>query len=365
MSKNSPESGDRRARFYWWAGSLLWAVAAWWFLAPPDANWVERCFSLGWYRWILAAFTPLTQRTGFPIVLVLAPAIVAAFFFLWVRSWRSLRRAQGRPHHEGFLWGIRCIFMFLPLLLIWGTLFWGAGYRRLPVEERLRLDVRALPADEMRQFRGRLLEEVRRNLTSPAERVPARAVRSIASRMTQMVAGWDGKPIIIPERVKLMPKGLLLSSGTSGMCSPITLEALVDGGLPEAAMVANAAHELGHLAGFCAEDEASFAGYACGLLADDRFARYACALDAYAAAMRGLESGQRREALDALPDLARQDLREANAAFEKYRVAWISRISWRVYHRYLQAQGIGEGVENYSRGILLLACSWRQGMMDR
>lgn len=181
--------------------------------------------------------------------------------------------------------------------------------------------------------------------------------------MNRIVGAWDGRPIRLPEGVKQTPSGLLLCNGTSGVCSPFTLEALIDKGLPDAAAVYSAAHELGHIAGFCAEDEASFIGYISGLEADDAFARYACALNAYMDLIGSFEKGEFRTALNDLPAVSKQDVQRAESAYRKYRVAWFSRVSWAAYNRYLQSQGIQEGVRNYTHGITLLM-RWSSQLTD-
>ena len=53
-----------------------------------------------------------------------------------------------------------------------------------------------------------------------------------------------------------------------------------------------------------------------------------------------------------------------NEANPKYRIQWFSRYSWKVYNKYLQAQGIKEGTKNYSRGITLFTYAWRKGLVN-
>jgi hypothetical protein len=212
---------------------------------------------------------------------------------------------------------------------------------------------------EMSRVRSLLLAQIQGNPVARQSRDPNRSVKAISLSMARIVGGWDSIPIRLPDRVKIAPAGLLMCNGTSGVCSPLTLEPLVDKGLPDAAFVNSAAHELGHIAGFCAEDEASFVGYLAGMQAEDSFARYACSLGAYLDAIGNLPEGSFRLAIDALPELARQDMREEASAYRRYRVAWFSRISWSFYNRYLQSQGIDEGLRNYSHGITLLCYALR------
>jgi hypothetical protein len=55
---------------------------------------------------------------------------------------------------------------------------------------------------------------------------------------------------------------------------------------------------LGHLAGFCPEADASFAGYMAGLMAEDAYARYACALNAYMDLIARLQGGNFKRAFE-------------------------------------------------------------------
>jgi len=359
------QAGKHFQKLTYWAGGLLWALSACWFLFPPAQSTVEYCFSRGWYRRVLDWTLPWTQWTRFPLILALVAAAVAVFTIQWIRKWIHLRHGLRRSRWAGFLWGVRCIFLALPVTLLWFILFWGAGYRRIPVEQRLDFNTAAISPQEESRLREFLLENVKRNATLPQERDARRAVRSIATAMTGVVEAWDRLPIRLPRQVKSAPRGLLLSSGTSGMCAPFTLEALVDSGLPDTAFVYAAAHELGHVAGFCPEDEASFAGYVSGLQAEDQFARYACALSAYVDMIHSLKSKDLDQAIEALPQLARQDLRAAEEAYGQYQIKWFSSASWRAYDKYLRAQGIREGIRSYSRGVELLGYAWRQGIVKQ
>jgi hypothetical protein len=342
-------------------GVFLWAVLAWWFLFPPPSSFVEYWFSRRWYRWMIDCAAPISQSIPFPVALVLCVAGFAVFLAAWTVNWVRIRRLQNRSHLAGFAWGIRGAFLLIPALVVWFLAFWGAGYRRLPVEERLHLDTAPISDREAAGLQDLLLETVKRNLIPAQSRDAGRAIRSIALAMTGITGIWDGREIRLPTRVKAVPRGLLLVNGTSGVCAPFTLEALVDKGLPDTAFVYSAAHELGHLAGFCPEADASFAGYIAGLKADDAYARYSCALNAYMDLIARLQGDDFKRAFESLPEPARQDVKKADEAYWAYRIPWLNRISWQAYDRYLRAQGVREGVQSYSRGITLLGEAWRKG----
>lgn len=336
-----------------WIGGALWVAAAAWFVIPTDPGSVERLFSLGWYRTLLELLAPGIEVLPFPVVFVLFAAILGAAAFCLLRfGARSFRSATLRI--------VRFLLIAIPLGVIWFVVCWGAGYRRLPVETRLELDSSAITQEESSRLRSALLEIVQRSSISVAQRDPLNAIASVSQSMTLIVSKWDGRPLRLPSRVKRVPAGVLLASGTAGMCSPFTLEPLVDGGLPATAFVSTAAHELGHIAGFCGEGEATFIGYLAGLRALDPYARYACGLEAYRDLIGSLPTPEFERAYAALPAVARRDLEETREAYGRYRTPWLSRLAFRWYDRYLKAQGVDEGVLSYSHGIELLSFAWRQ-----
>jgi len=98
---------------------------------------------------------------------------------------------------------------------------------------------------------------------------------------------------------------------------------------------------------------------------DSNSAAEAQALTAQCGDQSNLRGKDLDQALDALPQSARQDLREAGEAYRQYRVGWLSRATRRAYDKYLQAQGIREGIRGYSHGIELLGYAWRKGIVKQ
>ena len=349
---------------FWGLAAVLWVLTFLWYFAGPAQETVEQAFTRGAYRWVVGAMTPLTQWAPFSIALVLTIALIVGFPALWAANWIYGRRVKHYSHWRGLFWGFKWALMLVPLIMVWFVAFWGAGYQRVQAEDRLHLDTAPITNDESARLRGLLLDVILRDLPPPEQRDPNRALASISKAMEAVVAEWDGRPITLPRRVKPMPSGFLMFNSTSGMCSPFTLEAQVDRGLPDTAYVSVGAHELGHIAGFCYEAEATLIGYVAGQRADDPYARYATALDAYMDLANQLPKDDRKKAMDLLPETAREDLKKAAEAHQKYRIQWFSRYSWKVYNKYLQAQGIKEGTKNYSRGITLFTYAWRKGLVN-
>jgi len=355
---------SRRRLLWWLVVPALWGVCAVWYLRPPSPETVERLYSLGLYRRIVGALTPITERVPGSIAVMLIAGLAGGFLLLWMANWVYLRRVRHASHGRGLFWGVKWAFALTPLFVIWFLVFWGAGYQRQSIETRLALDTAKVTAEEAAELRRLTLAVIKNDAPSPGARDAARALAAISEAMAEIIERWDGAPVQLPRGVKATPNGLLLANGTAGFCSPLTLEPNVDGALPDTAFVWTGAHELGHIAGLCGEAEATLIGYAAGLRAKDSYARYAVALNLYTDLCDQLESGARKTALDLLPEVARDDLRAAREAYDRYRIDWFRRISWRLYNTYLQSQGIAEGVKDYSRGVALFTFVWRKGLIE-
>jgi hypothetical protein len=339
----------------WMLIAVLWLFVAVWLFLPASLGTIEYAFSRGIYRINVAVMTTLTQWLPFPLTLMLMVVVFLGFPVLWGWQWRRLRRA-GQSHAAGAWWGLRGLLILLPLIGVWFVLFWGAGYKRLPAEQRLALVPAPITTADMDALRAQCLEIIERDLPKSGARDADRAIAAISDAMREVVREWEGRGIVLPRRVKATPRGFLLANGTSGVCSPFTLEPNVDGGLPPTAFVYVAAHELGHVAGACMEDEATLLGFAAGLRAADPFARYAVALDIYT----DLSTSYQQD-LARLPQAAQDDLQAAREAVRRYRIDWFSGASRKVYNRYLQSQGVKDGMRSYGRGITLFISAVRNG----
>ncbi len=341
--------------------AMVWGLCAAVYFLPVAPETVERFYSRGVYRVIVGVVASATGALPFSLMLLLLIAAPILFLLLWAGNWNYRRRVLRLPHWRGAVWGPKWLLVLVPVLWLWFLVFWGIGYQRLPLEDRLSLDVAQVTDEEARAIKEGLLQVIHRDQPKEeADRDVGRAVSAVARAMEEVVAEWEGRPIRLPRRVKATPPGMLLMNGTSGICAPFTLEAHVDGGLPDTSFVAVAAHELGHIAGVCDEGETNLLSYIAGLRADDPYARYAVALKAYRS-MAGQVSDSRDAAIAQLPEQAREDLRRASEASQRYRIDWLQTWSWRAYNQYLISQGVSDGVSSYGRGTQLLVYAARNG----
>lgn len=348
------------------ATGVLWLIALIVYLAVyvlPSPGAIDSAYSRGLYRVITAIIVPVTEKLPFSLASFLTLALILALPTLWiVRGIQLVRGGHGAL--AALLWGPFRLVFLIPLLFTWFAVFWGAGYQRPPVEERLALDT-AKPAEaEVQAVLDALLPIVLRDMPkTEADRDVQRAVRSIANAMAAFLEETEGRRARLPQRVKATPPGWLLFNSTSGVCSPFTLEANVDGAIPDTGFVYVAAHELAHTAGINREGEATLYGQIAGLRADDPYARYCIALDAYTDLCRDLSNDARKAALERLPESSREELKRIREISSSYNVRWFSQQSWKVYNKYLQSQGIQEGTRNYSASTKLLIFAHRKGLL--
>jgi hypothetical protein len=335
---------------------LLWTVI------PIPATWIESLYSLHVFRWIGSVLVPVTSLVPFSLSFLALVSGAALFGYLWGRNWRRCYRER-QAHRPGMLWGLKrlailFLFGYLAFLLVW-----GAGYRRVPLAQRLDLDGDPVSAEELTRCAEELLEALERLIPTVDDRDVGRALLAISEVLADRVETWDGAAVSVPSRVKILPAGTLLIFGTSGVTSPFLLEAHVDGGLHAVDQVRVAAHELAHAAGYCTEAEADLASYLVGLGTDNAFARYCVTLAVFVDIVRQLEREPRERLLAALPEIAVKDLLEAREARSRYGVRWLSKLQSLLYDSYLKSQGVEEGIRNYSTGVRHFALAWRKGLV--
>lgn len=156
-------------------------------------------------------------------------------------------------------------------------------------------------------------------------------------------------------RIKSLPAGWMLRFGFAGVVNPWLLEPHVDAGLPNAAGLAVAMHELAHTAGFAREAEAEAVAILAGMACGDARVRYASSLRA-AASFSGLLTPLARESyLARWPAVATADEAGAAAASQRYLSRGAADLAGRAYDTYLGSQGAVGGMDDYARAATIVA----------
>ena len=348
------------------AGALLL-----YFLPPPSA-WVEPYCSNGYYPGLQRSLTSISNRVPFAISDVLIVLLTIGLPAWWVLRIRSASIGN-RAAAVG-----RLLFQTAALAAAVFLLFeavWGLNYLREPLTSKLDYDrsrvteaaavqladlgVTELNALTMAAHRSAWpdQQEWSKRLQSPFEL----AVASLGTR------GGTG----LASAKKSLFNFYLSAAGIDGFTNPFGMEIVLDSRLLPQEQPFAIAHEWAHLAGFADESEANFIALITCLRCEDLSVRYAGWLSVYpslAQAARNPAASDKVEQANH-PQLAKEVISDL-AAIQKRRSEsvkpWVSGAEWRIYDRFLKANGVQAGVESYGLFIeLALGTRFDQGWIPQ
>jgi Protein of unknown function (DUF3810) len=340
-----------RVRFLRELWLILTVIGAAWLVVPVPNQLVEDVYSRKIFPALSGVIVRVFDLVPFSVAGVLLIVLPLLLILLTVRIFRSRHSRSGKSQF-GLLWRVP-----LGLLAFYGLflLVWGANYRRLPIEDLWKLRVDVVTAQQIDNLAFDLVMTMQRTANAPRDR--ARAFASLRVALEQEVEAISGFKPVLPSLVKSPPAGWLLLLETSGVISPLTLEAHVDGALPEPFFLATATHELAHTAGFAGEADTDVLAAMAGLAAADAYARYATAITYYARVSNDLSEATRKRLTAKLPARALEDFRLLREVYAANRNPFAAQVSRSVYNKYLESQGVGAGIRDYSRITRLLAAA--------
>ncbi len=328
------------------AGTLgLHALIFFW--VPLPASWIERIHARGIFpilRYVLG--TPLSLLPfSFSELLILLLTLLVML-------------TLGR-------WALGKSLSTLPSLLLWTLLvlghlyFLGFGwlYRRPSLMARLDLPHPSITQASLGEVALSLAKKAKRLRCPPPapDRLPALSLEAV-----QAVLPLLHTTPLPPTRLKaVIPRGLLLTFGVSGIFSPFTQEAHFDPGLDPLDLAFVTAHECGHLAGFAPENQASFVAWLALEHSAQDFLRYVAAVTALAHLETYLNPEQRRKMREVAGSAVWADRRRARERFASFRWNLGAKASGMFYDRFLKAQGVSEGLRSYNTFVLLIL-AWKE-----
>ncbi len=356
MSKGKKTLQTRSSRG-WLLGSLVLALCIFWALGPVSSQWIETIYSRKIYPGLSSLIMSITEALPFS----LATVLLITLPLLWIIiSLRSFQKRQSPWWLAYWLWRTLLALAIIYALFV---IFWGANYRREPIEQLFRLTEQTTSQEDVEVLAKSLQTIVETNLN--AESNMAVANSAIQDSLSNLYFDITGVSIILPEVKRLPPGWLILSGRASGVVSPWTLEAHVDGALPEVSFIAVGAHELAHLIGIAGEADADFVAAVAGLKANDAYARYAVALRLWWEAVATLPAQTQKDYLENLPPKARADLESSFEPYRRYRLPnWIQNFQQKSYNQYLRSQGVEAGIADYSRIVNLLVRAQKQKLLE-
>ncbi|MFN3267258.1 MAG: DUF3810 family protein [Deinococcales bacterium] len=330
---------------------VVWCLAGiallWQLPIPPDT--IEHSYSRNIFPVVAFVVIHLTDWLPFSLM---GTVLIALFVGVIVLFTRVKSFWQKKPPLIPILGHI-----VLGALAIYGAflLLWGANYRRLGTETLLKLEPNKVQAANLENIAKKLLKTIQTTQNAAREFHPA--LESIRHAIRQQIKSVTGVTPTLPSRVKVTPAGVLFVLNTSGVVSPFTLEAHVDGALPEPFLLAVSAHELVHTSGFAGEADTDLLAALAGLKAENPYARYGVALWYFARVLGNLPEDMQKALAKELPQGARADYQAMRQAQRRYSLPLLAEIAQFFYGGYLRSQGVHAGVADYSRIGRLLAAA--------
>jgi hypothetical protein len=324
--------------------SLIAALVPW----PPTL--VESIYARGLYPRIQPVATTISNVVPFALLDVFVLGFLLVVVASAARGWRPSRR----PLPAAIAAGLSIVQLGC-VAFLWFLALWGLNYQRMPASARFGADPSILTDAAIRQAADVAVRRVnetysaaRRDELLTASALVPRLAPAFAAAQRELGMTWR----MTPGRAKWSMAGMLFPwSGVDGMIDPLALEVILNPEVLPFERPFVLAHEWGHLAGFAGESEASFVGWlAC--LGGGRDARYSGWQALLMHLLRVLPEADVRGATAALDAGPSHDL-DAVAARLRRRSPLAAMVSWRVYDRYLKANGVEAGVASYDEVVRL------------
>jgi hypothetical protein len=317
---------------------ILLCISAALLIASKNITGFAEWYSVNIYSLITATAGRLTGAVPFSVAeaaFCLLPIIVLADI---IRCRKRLRSA------------------FLHIFLITSILFFmyaancGVNYHRSSFVDQEALSGAKFTEDQLAEFceyiTGRT-EECESASEYPQGTELADAARLSMKKLSENHPSLRGY-YPAPKQLSIL-SGAFSAMGVSGIYSPFTVEANINGEMPDMEKPFTACHELSHLRGYMNEGEANYIGWLACIGSDDPSFNRSGWLIAWSYAggtLRRIDPGRYEKLLKKLPSYAVSETEE-NSMFWSTHETGAAEVQDRVNDTYLKANGQKEGVQSY------------------
>ena len=362
-----------RRRAYWILAGA--AAVALHLLLGRDSAFVETFYSRGVFvglRWIWDYTLGLSPL---PLLFVFWLA-AAAYLTIKVLRYHSRPRPRPRPS-----WPRRtgraalALAAFAGALVFFFYVLWGFNYDRVRLEKRLGLETPGLGAAELvaeAAWAAGAAAESRAAIPDAsasvlgARMLPARLESDLRRALSKVLTDL-GYPAPGRVRVRVFrPGGWMMRFSSSGIYIPFFGEGYAAGGILPSEKPFTMAHEMAHGFGLTDEGDANFLAFLACDASGDPFIRYSGYLSYWgyvSAELARAAPAEFRAVWTTLPPGMKADIQAERDNWNRYLGA-LTKISNRVYERYLRSQGVWEGMLSYSRFVNLVA-AWKKSKGGR
>ena len=317
--------------------------------APLPAPVIERWYSNGAYAWLNATVVPVANIVPFAIGDVEVALAVLVPLALWINC---LRRARGRRTRTAFALAAHTVGFAAAIVLAF-ELFWALNYHRVPVAARVDFDPARVDAANVSAFSARIIGILNDDVVAAHARAqtetPAQTRAELARDFAPVVARLgDAWPVAVTVPKTTIADRVYAMAGVGGQYDPFAFETLLAATFLPFEWPRALAHEWAHVAGFGDEGDANFIGTMTCLRSNDPLVRYSAAFWTYG------ELPAADRARTPLVPAVTADFAASHARFVRYYRPRLFALSWRVYDRYLRANGVHAGVVSYGNDLRML-----------
>jgi Protein of unknown function (DUF3810) len=327
-----------------------------------NPDWTEKVYSRGIFQGVRYVLDYALGWLPFPLAYIL-------FGWLFWRLAKGLRFLVAEKEialSRRLLQSGRRLLLFLFGALALFYWLWGFNYYRIPLEQQLGLPPRvAITTDYLKtelEAQTNLLLALRTQLQPDSGQAIPEAFQTaqLETHVRQAVEN-QLKTLHFPTPGKVRGRqpfwpGFLLRFGAAGIYNPFTGECNTDQGLHFLTVPYNLAHEFCHGYGFGDEGVCNFLAYLALAQSDRPDLRYSAELDYWrelAGAYRRRLPEDYKTIWENLPAGFHDDLANIYKKMDQY-PEYFEAFRYKVYDGYLKAQGVREGMQSYSKVVLLV-----------
>ncbi len=320
----------------------------------PEA--VETYYSRGFFS-IVRYFGDYTiSLSPVPVLYLAIVVLIGWWIFLFVKN--KSKKKSFKSRIVDFIFSLAA---FAGALVFFFLLLWGFNYCRIPLEEQLGIDPQPLSREQLNAefMRASALLTETYSKFELAKNEQTYKLAGLENDMrAEVIKTLRAFELPTPGRVRarlLKPKGILLRISTAGVYLPWVGECHVDAGLHPLQIPNVMAHELAHGYGITDEGACNFIALHAGMNSANPFYQYSSSLSYW----KSVASNYKRAFPEAyqnirenLPPGILEDIISINDNLDRFPDFFPDTRDF-LYNNYLKSQGIAEGLQNYSRVILL------------
>lgn len=326
---------------------------------------IEQYYSRGLFLGIRVIIDYTTALLPFPTLYLILGGLLTVGVIRIRRWWKGndswkAKGASAALGLMGFLGGAVFFFLFL----------WGFNYGRISVEQQLELELAPLSLEELKQelfFEAEQIIKYRKLIPGvdtsaiDAGYLPDALEDQVRMDLENILEELNFSVVGTVRAKKIYPKGIFLRFSSSGMYFPWSGEGQVDAGLHPLSAISVMAHELSHGYGFGDEGACNFWAYVTCTNSDSPLIAYSGHLDHFRTLAANYIRYDREgyfQFREQLPIGIQADLNAINDNLRAYPDI-MPRMRYAAYNTYLKAQGISEGIKNYSR-VVMMVKAWKE-----